>query len=1125
MQPAETSEQAADVDAAADVNAAASRKRVFSVSSGQSAEQYMSQLLSQKRLRMNSDDHSSRGSSEDGGHTRESSEGGGNSPEADDDSSESDDDHGSASSNALRPGHRAGSILRLTLKNFMCHDHFELSFGPHMNFIIGRNGSGKSAVLTGISVGLGAKALDTSRASSMKSLIKDGKSMSRIVVALDNDGLDAFEPEVYGKVIYVERKLNREGTNLYSIKSENGTVVSVKKKTLDEILQRFFIVVNNPLSFLSQDKAREFIANSTELSRFTHFSEGTNIQSIIQNYQEASRSILALQSRLVAAKKYLEEACRKYAECEKSYLKYKDSHNLRQRLEKIHGKIHWFNVEVLERRIAKRSAEIAANMQEVSDCRRGIEECTKKVEQAREELADLNQLKSAFQQEVVTKEEDLMKAEELYNDSAKRIQSVRADLQSYKAEIEEFGDQIKKHHESIVREQAKIDDANGGSKDLMAQRLKALQTRHQTLLTERNEAQSLLQTFERMSPEMEALKREAAEQTALVNLLREKLRNLERTKNDAYAAFGLNINHLMRVVATESAWHQKPIGPIGYYVSVKPDYSHWKDLINATLQRTLDSFVVCDEHDRKILNQHMRDKKIYKSIIVRKFEQFEYKKNANFTTLLDTLEIHHSDVLYTLIDSAGVEEIVVCDSISQAESVTRDGSVKMAFCVNDRRSGIRMSRRDGHLSRDPVFYPKELLKLAGKVSGDSINTELDEALRLENSMQQKQYKLREEEHAKKIHAQKNLARKKEYLTEIGNQIFTLEQALSDEGDYGKIESLRAQIEQCENRVKTRQGMSAELLNNHEENKKNFRILKDRFQAAQNDKDRAVRELSQCEERISKSSEGEQLALAEADRLEAKIRDLQQEVQRLEAKKMKDIERQRDIRSEAEELCSRSDIIIEETDSTESITDEFRKLQEQINEREKTNTRTFEDIQKEVMDSKALKEKCEQSVLEVEHARITLENDLNARFENLNITIKEKLTRAKLSFEQSLALRGFKGKLEFDFAKKRVVTEVQTKDDKDTRAVLSLSGGEKSFTQIAFLLSIWKVMKPRVCGLDEFDVFMDSVNRTIAIRLLIHELRSSMAQSIFITPQDIAVVGDLKDSEDVRIHRINAPRTD
>lgn len=34
-----------------------------------------------------------------------------------------------------------GTIESITLNNFMCHDHFEITFNPRVNFVIGQNGS------------------------------------------------------------------------------------------------------------------------------------------------------------------------------------------------------------------------------------------------------------------------------------------------------------------------------------------------------------------------------------------------------------------------------------------------------------------------------------------------------------------------------------------------------------------------------------------------------------------------------------------------------------------------------------------------------------------------------------------------------------------------------------------------------------------------------------------------------------------------------------------------------------------------------------------------------------------------------------------------------------------------
>lgn len=62
----------------------------------------------------------------------------------------------------------AGKILYMKLTNFMCHDCLEVTFNRYINFITGRNGSGKSAILTALTVGLGARANVTNRGTAIK---------------------------------------------------------------------------------------------------------------------------------------------------------------------------------------------------------------------------------------------------------------------------------------------------------------------------------------------------------------------------------------------------------------------------------------------------------------------------------------------------------------------------------------------------------------------------------------------------------------------------------------------------------------------------------------------------------------------------------------------------------------------------------------------------------------------------------------------------------------------------------------------------------------------------------------------------------------------------------------------
>jgi hypothetical protein len=70
-----------------------------------------------------------------------------------------------------------GIIETVTCTNFMCHSFLEIGLGPLINFIIGHNGSGKSAVLTAITICLGGKATATNRGQSLKSFIKEGEEL------------------------------------------------------------------------------------------------------------------------------------------------------------------------------------------------------------------------------------------------------------------------------------------------------------------------------------------------------------------------------------------------------------------------------------------------------------------------------------------------------------------------------------------------------------------------------------------------------------------------------------------------------------------------------------------------------------------------------------------------------------------------------------------------------------------------------------------------------------------------------------------------------------------------------------------------------------------------------------
>ncbi|KAH7815628.1 Structural maintenance of chromosomes protein 6, SMC6 [Monocercomonoides exilis] len=68
-----------------------------------------------------------------------------------------------------------------------------------------------------------------------------------------------------------------------------------------------------------------------------------------------------------------------------------------------------------------------------------------------------------------------------------------------------------------------------------------------------------------------------------------------------------------------------------------------------------------------------------------------------------------------------------------------------------------------------------------------------------------------------------------------------------------------------------------------------------------------------------------------------------------------------------------------------------------------------------------------------------------------------------------------------------------------RYVRSLSGGERSYSTLCFLLSLWKLSEHPFRLVDEFDVFCDEVTRKLSAELLVRYALQTQSQLLLITP--------------------------
>ncbi|XP_075001103.1 structural maintenance of chromosomes protein 6 isoform X1 [Calonectris borealis] len=1050
-----------------------------------------------------------------------------------DESNEEENSESSADSNSslLSTVGEVGIIESIQLKNFMCHSMLgPFQFGSNLNFVVGNNGSGKSSVLTALIVGLGGKATATNRGSSLKMFVRDGETSADISITLRNQGRDAFKPEVYGASIIVNQRINLDGSRSYRLKSKSGTLISSKKEELIGILDHFNIQVDNPVSILTQEMSKHFLQSKNEGDKYKFFMKATQLEQMKEDYSSIMKTKENTCIQIEQGVDRLQELKDLYCEKKERYKSFGFVNEMRNHLEDLKHKMAWAVVGEMEKEIQPIKEGIRAEEGDTEKLVQKLEECQVKVNEAEEKykaiqdkLITINEEAQALHPQCISLKADVQarrkavnEAEVLYNRFKTELKRLGKDDEQLNKRIEEL-----KSSANQVSEPEKLE-----SQRKIAHLREQLKAFHDEEIMIGQQVDQFQQAIYKCKEEHARLRREDCDAKQALDAKQKQLRELKDSKTNTLKRFGQHAPAFLEAVETayrQGRFKHKPVGPLGAFIH--PKDAELTLAVESCLKSLVQAFC-CDNHsDERTLQLLMS--KYYPhgfrpQIIVNKFQNKVYDvrhrgvHHPEFPSVLTALEIDHPVVANCLIDVRGIETILLIKSSRKAREVMQFNrppkNCREAFTAEGDQVFERRYYSSDYLR--PKFLSKDV-----EAEISHLEKEIENKKAQLTASQQHLYSIENEIRQNEDHLQGHRQHQKELQIKIRTtnaEIADLEnmeehqsvdiRTLEDEAEEnkGKMESVKKDMQQQSKKMEELKNILQVAEKNFEEMKEKIHQVEEIAGPLKDELNQADSELENSKRRLQHYEDKQKEHLAGIKRhkelLAAKEKELEEKI------------------AQARQIYSER---IEVSRTVKSLDAEMNRLRERISsENDRHGNR--EEIVQQYHDAKERYEDANSKVKNLKTFIRLLEEIMTQRFKIYWQFLRLLSLRCKLYFDHLLRARACSGKILFDHKNETLSITVQPREEDKAALndVRSLSGGERSFSTVCFILSLWSITESPFRCLDEFDVYMDMVNRRIAMDMILKVADSQHhRQFILLTPQSMS---SLPTSSRIRILRMQDP---
>jgi structural maintenance of chromosomes protein 6 len=478
-----------------------------------------------------------------------------------------------------------------------------------------------------------------------------------------------------------------------------------------------------------------------------------------------------------------------------------------------------------------------------------------------------------------------------------------------------------------------------------------------------------------------------------------------------------------------------------------------------------------------------------------------HEPDPRYDTILRVLDIENDLIKKHLIISQSIEQSILIPDRSDGIRIMFDGprpqNVKQCFCINqqNRGWGIRLGylggRQSNNREQSPIKPSQGKSRMKTEIQSQiSFQTETVHQLErerdaLENELRQVQESLtktsrtitsRRQEHGKlKIALQRAEDRSATLKSDL--------ESLNVED--GRLEGLKQNLAEAERQKSIDEdaygtmGLEKDRLNKMSaEEKKTLTAVKKRIEEHE-------AKLQKIKQKCRNLEQVRRYALQEKNLAIARIEESREEKERAQRKHEQQAACVAAFITEATKVCER--IPVEPSQTTDSLDARLKVLDEQLKAYRRKQGASDEEINDAAVDAEGSYRRAKTNHQGLVELLALLKQSFLNRIEMYRRFQRSITARSRINFGYLLSERAFRGKLTIDHIHKKLDVHVQPDDTvkgSKGRQTKTLSGGEKSFSSICLLLSLWEAMGAPLRCLDEYDVFMDDVNRDVTTKMIV-----------------------------------------